>query len=256
MGFTNQEISILTNGGWSKSTIKQYTGGTRVVDLSTKYEAIKMLAGLIDNGYTLKDVEEVISIINELENKGLKLDDVTELLAEAKQLKLKVKEILQIFKQVRDTGLKVNVLREALGYISRLESEGLTIDFLKKVYEAGEKLGGYTRVVEAIEAYGKLEMIKSEINRLEEEKAELEKTIDNLEKMVRKLEKRREELAHILNNYNKLVKMGYDDKALHELSKATEKYGGLKGVLEAINTYKDLSSLNKEVSETMMMKKN
>jgi len=71
MGFTNKEISDLTNGGWSEPTIKLYTRGVGVKDPTPKENTLKILSQMVDEGLTLKDVEVATSIKSYLNTKVL-----------------------------------------------------------------------------------------------------------------------------------------------------------------------------------------
>jgi len=249
MGFTNKEISELTDGGWKEPTVKLYTRGSKVRDRNPKDTAISLLGELVDRGLTLTDVERAISTVSKLEDRGLSLEDVSEFLSEAKRTKLRAEEVLRIFKEMKYRGLSIEALREALAYRSELQSKGLTVEYLKRVHNACGRLGGYTKVFEAVEAYGDLKSIKAEVDKLSEEKAKLEREIGGLKEEVGRLEKRREEVKAVLEVYGELAEMGFDFEALSELKKASGKYGGLKEVLEAINAYESLTSLREEVSK-------
>ena len=82
-GFTNQEISQLTSGGWSEPTIKLYTRGTTVKNPSGR-KALELLAEQTARGMTLEDVERVLSLKTSLETKGLSFEEVSSLVDEIK----------------------------------------------------------------------------------------------------------------------------------------------------------------------------
>jgi hypothetical protein len=162
-GFTSLEISRLTNGGWSEPTVKLYTRGSKVKDRSLKDEAMNLLSELADRGLALENVERTLSATRELEGKGLSIKEVSEFLIEAKRGKLRVEEIIKVFKEARDAKLTIQAIKEVLKYKGELESEGLTIEYLKRLYSSCKKLGGYTKLLESVEAYGSIDSIKIEI---------------------------------------------------------------------------------------------
>jgi len=92
MGFTNSEVSELSQGGWSEVTIKQYTSGTTVADPSPKLDVMKRLTQLIEKGLTVDDVETTISMKANLDAKEVSFEGISSLLAEANRTKTSVQE--------------------------------------------------------------------------------------------------------------------------------------------------------------------
>jgi len=74
-GFTNAEISELTGGGWSESTVKSYTRGVGVRDPSPRESAWGTLSQMVNMGLTLKDVEVAISVKKSLDSRGVGLEE-------------------------------------------------------------------------------------------------------------------------------------------------------------------------------------
>ena len=69
MGYTNRDISLHIDNGWSESPIKTIHRGTRVIDTTQRDKALKLLSELVDRGLTLDDVEEIFTIHDELRDK-------------------------------------------------------------------------------------------------------------------------------------------------------------------------------------------
>ena len=85
MGFTNMEISELTDGGWSEPTIKLYTRKATVKDPDPKENALRILSQMIGIGLTLKDIEAAVSMKSDLEAKGVSFEDISSLVEEARK---------------------------------------------------------------------------------------------------------------------------------------------------------------------------
>jgi len=95
---------------------------------------------------------------------------------------------------------------------------------------------------------------------------QLETRRQELDKADKKLEKAQKETADLrkaLATYRRMEAIGFDEKALGELAKASEKYGPPGKVLRAINRFADLSSikatgdeLRKKVRQKRAMIKN
>ncbi len=249
MGFTNSQISDLTDGGWSEATVKLYTRGVTVKDPSPKADASKLLVEMVNRGLTLNDVELSISIKVDSDAKGVSLEDISSLLEEVKRSKVSVKDLLQIYGGLKDSGLSIIQLSQWLSYRSELEDAGFTLDGLKKVYEASKNYGSYIEVLEAINTYGSHKTIEAEVKRVTSEKEKLEKQVNEMNSVVKELEEKRAPLEEALRLYEELKNLGFDEEALKQLETSSEKYGGVKRVLEAVNTYTSLAELKSKVEE-------
>jgi len=255
LGFTNREVSQLTDGGWSEPTVKLYTRGTRVVDPSPRDNVISLLGEIVDRGLGVEDIERVAVFLREMESRGIKLSDVISFIDDAKKSGTDIKSVIDAFMEVKKAGLSTNSLKDILSYRTRLESMGITIDGLEKLLEISERLGGYTEVLKAIELYGEIEEIKSEIDRLSKERDSIRGEIESLNQTVKSLEERRKSIEDALKIYEELQKRGFDYRALESLRDATVKYGGPSEVLEAVKAYGELSSMKTEISRLEEVKK-
>jgi len=163
-GFTNREVSILTDGGWSEPTVKLYTRGTRVVDPSLRNNVIGLLGEIVDRGLGVEDIERVALFLREIESRGIKLSDIISFIEDVKRSRADIKSVIDVFMEIKRVGISIDSLKDILSYRTRLESMGITIDGLEKLLKISERFGGYTKVLNAIELYGEMEKIRSEID--------------------------------------------------------------------------------------------
>jgi len=247
MGFTNAEISELTGGGWSETTIKSYTRGVGVKDPSPREGAWVTLSQMINMGLTLEDVEEAISVKKGLEAKGVSLEEVTELLNEVKKSRIMLSDLLQTYKALRDSGLTITQLPEVLTYKSKLEEAGLTIDGLKEAYKASETCGGFEGLIKAVKTYGSIQAMEEELSKLRSEKESVEKQLSELKGEVRRLGEEKTRIEGVLKLYEELKNTGFEEGVLRSLKEASDKYGGMKNVIDAVNTYGSLTDLKSEL---------
>jgi DNA repair exonuclease SbcCD ATPase subunit len=249
MGFTNKEISDLTNGGWSEPTIKLYTRGVGVKDPTPKENALRIISQMVNKGLTLKDVEVATSIKSYLDTKGISLEDISTLLEEVKKSKIDLKELIQIYRTLKDSGLSITQLAEALSYKSELEKLGVTVDGLKEIYTVSKAFGGYSEVIKAISTYGSIKAIEVEVKKLSSEKEGLEKRVDELKGKVKELEGAKTRVEEGLKTYENLRALGFDDEVLKSLKNLSDSYGGVKAVVEAVKVYGSLVELKSEVKK-------
>lgn len=249
MGYKNREISELTDGGWSEPTVKLYTRGEKVRDPTPKENSIKILTQLVSMGLTLEDVKTTISMTADLDAEDVNLKDVSSLLGEAKRSNVSVKDLLQLHRDVKVSGLTLVQFGEVLSYKSDLDDAGFTLDGLKKVSQVSKTYGGYSKVLEAINAYSSLKAIEAEVKRVGSAKEELEKRVGGLKAEVKDLEEEKKLIESALNVYEDLKNLDFDEAALKALKKLSDRYGGVKEVLESVNTFTNLGELESKVRE-------
>ncbi|MGA3193354.1 MAG: hypothetical protein ABSD73_12785, partial [Candidatus Bathyarchaeia archaeon] len=249
-GFTNEEVSQLTNQIWSKDTTKRYTRGTEVNDPAPKKRAMELLGELIARGITLEEVERALSVRKGLETREVSVDDVSGFLDDIKKSKIDMKDMLRVYWENKDAGLTLEQLTALRDYRSQLEAAGIKADGLRTIYETSKGYGGYDKVMEALKTYGGVLSLTREANDLENRKVQLQKSIEKSSADVANLEERKQQIQDALSTYEKLKKQGFDENSLDSLKASSEKYGGARGVLDAVNAYATLRALQETVSET------
>ncbi|MCP8311498.1 MAG: hypothetical protein L6M37_00910 [Candidatus Methylarchaceae archaeon HK02M1] len=249
MGFTNKEVSNLTYGGWSEPTIKDYTRGTDVVNPGPKKNSINLLTQLVNMNLSLEDVQSSISINSDLVAKGLRVEDVSSLLEEAKKTKVDVKDIIHTYKDIKDSGLTLTQLGEALSYKSDLEKAGFTLDNLKTIHKASKTYGGYNKVLEAVNTFGSLKTIQADVKNLESNKEKLDSKVNKLNSEIKDLKEKKSLIEGFLNLHKELEDLGFDEATLRKLKTSADNFGGVKEVLEAVNTYTNLAELQSKVDD-------
>ena len=249
-GFTNEEVSQLANQIWSKDTTKRYTRGTEVNDPAPKKRAMELLGELIARGITLEEVERALSVRKGLETRGVSVDDVSGFLDDIKKSKIDMKDTLRVYWETKNAGLTLEQLTALRDYRSQLEAAGIKTEGLSTISEASKGYGGLDKVMEALKTYGGLLSLRREANDLEDRKVKLQKSIEKLGADVASLEERKRQIQDALSTYEKLKNQGFDENLLFSLKASSEKYGGARGVLDAVNAYATLTALQETVSET------
>jgi chromosome segregation ATPase/Fe2+ transport system protein FeoA len=256
MGFTNMEISELTNNAWSEPTIKNYTRGATVKDPTPKEDTLRTLSRMINAGLTLENIKMAISIKEKLDTKGVSFEDVSVLLEEVKKSNVDIKELLQMYRDLKNSNLSIAQLREILSYKSELEKIGFTLEGLKETYQTAKTYGDMHEIMKAINTYASLKNVENEVKNIEAKKEELNKQASELNENVKKLKEEQAQIEHALKLYEELKALGFDEITLKMLKNASDKYGGVKSVIEAVNKYTKLTELESKVEELEKKKSN
>jgi DNA repair exonuclease SbcCD ATPase subunit len=256
-GMSNEEISEITEGRWKESTIRGYTKGIKTENPEGWNKATQLLNEVISRGIPLEDLEIARKVIEKLESKGIRLDDMTDLLSNLKGEGIGIEEFLTCYREQKDANLTTQDIREMMEYRFDLEDMGFTTDKLSLIVSEAKKVGSPDAVLEEIVAYKELKEIESKTDKAKKELEELEAKKDReLEDLEDKRNSLNKELAELgkelskakttLERYEKLEKLGYDLNALEEIAKSAGKF---KDVLKAINAYKTLSEMENGIKK-------
>ncbi|RLI84609.1 hypothetical protein DRP07_00530 [Archaeoglobales archaeon] len=252
MGFSSEEISELSERTWSPSTIRQYAASVKV-EKGTRDLAIKMLAELVERGLTLSDVEMFLGMRKRLEELGISFEEFTNLLEELRRKNIELRDLIHVQRMLED-GLTSEEIESAVSCKSELQKLGINVDHVKRIVEVSKFYGGLNEFLEAVEKFKELKSIRSELEKLEVLKRSLNSRIRELREEISNLEERRSKIKYALNLFGELKKRGFDERALEVLRKAAEKYGGVKEVLTAVNTFGKVKEIERKIFEAEKIK--
>ena len=113
-GMTNEEISTLSKGRWTPSTVKFYTKGVKASEQSPWQDALALLEDVLSAGLSLDDVETAVAVFHDFKSAGVNLDQVIHLLAEAESASVDVAALIQQQEELRACDLSPKDVAEAL----------------------------------------------------------------------------------------------------------------------------------------------
>ncbi len=245
-GFTNRQINEITDGGWSESTVKLYTRGATVKNLSQKKNAVDLLTQLINMDLSLEDVEIFVSIKKNLDSKNVGFQDILNLLGEADGLKVDPKEIVATYLNFQNSGLSVRQLSEILSSKAELDKMHVTIELMDEILQASKVYGDAGKILEALKSYGALGAIQEDIKKTSSEKENLQNQVNGLKLEVTDLEKRKDAAKDSLATYERIKTLGFDEPTFKRLKASAEKFGRVDSVLDAVNSFVDLSEIKRK----------
>lgn len=197
-GYTNKQVSELSGDAWSQHTIKLYTRGViRSSDNnnssfpSSKQSAERTISNMVSRGLSLGQVESAISLKDDLESKGLTIENISFLNNEAQKANLDIQGLLQFYNNLKDARLTIAQLSESLKYKNELERLGITTEDLKEVIEKSKKYGSISKVIQALDDFPTLETIQQQINTMSLQKEDLRGHTESLKKEIKTLEDQR-----------------------------------------------------------------
>ncbi len=160
MGYTNVDISELSGGGWSGSTVKHHTKGVTTNNPGPKNRATELLTELVVLHLTLDNVQEANKVATSLRDKGLKLEDLLNFYNELQKHKINLKDLLNTYDELQKKGIRIDQIKEILNYKTDLDKLGINQESLHEIHETSKKFGKSIDVLKAINTYGDLNNIK------------------------------------------------------------------------------------------------
>ncbi|MDH5696616.1 MAG: hypothetical protein OEZ00_08490 [Dehalococcoidia bacterium] len=251
----------------------------QALDITTKLEAmgssldevVSFVKDLKERGTTLSQLSESININAQLQRVGTSPSEIASFIQELKQEKIDTPAFVSLFRNWHKVELTPADAQAAVTYKAQLEDAGFDIEALFEIAEAAGKFGSPREMLRAVAKYGSLGELDEEVKtRREELDKELRTKREEVGTLASEIESRRQELdaagerleglqketvavEKALATYRRLEAIGFDEKALQELAKVADKYGGPRKVLTAVNSFGDFSGI-KAASEEMQGK--
>lgn len=248
-GMSNDEISNLSKGKWTASTVKFYTPGIKPTHPTPWENKGALLDKILAAGLTLEDIEVALTLYEDLQSKGINLEQVIALLLAADSQSIDIGKFIQQVEVLKESGLSPDHVSEAIGLKQKMEAMGLSLDSVPALAKLAATYGSAQNVLEAVSVYGSLSAINTEANGA---KNKLEKLDTEIASANHKLEQTQAQIAQLaapLQAYNKALETGFDEKKLADLASLSSKFGGLKGIFKALAGYTDYAEINDKVSK-------
>ena len=249
-GMSNDEISKLSNGRWSLSSVKGYNTGIRAADPNLWQDAVSMLNEAIHKEISMEAIQSAVVIQDQLASVGVTIEEIATLLAAARSAGVDMKTLVQQHENLKANNLSIKDVEQALALKIELEEQGLSLESLPHLGKLAKNFGDVQGVLEAISEYGAMKELNKEISKAE---GRLKSVADELALKTPQLDKTETMLSQLkqpLEAYGNVVKLGFSEAELRELANITKKYGGVKRIFEAIKAYADYTDICNEISVT------
>jgi len=248
-GVGNQEISNLSGGRWSESTVKGYTKGIKAKETALWHDATSLLSDFISAGISLEDAATVLSVVEDLKSRKAGLDNVIEFLLAADTASIDVTTVIEQFKQMKEFSLTVKSMAELLELNKKVEENGLSLDVLPALVKLAQNYGHPEQVLESLSSYGSMVEVQDEIKEAKEQLENIKIKQNQAEAKLQQTQKTLAELSEPLSAYQKAAQLGFDDKGLRDLAILTEKCGGYQDVFKSLKTFASYSEIKNQVAK-------
>ncbi|MFC1972014.1 hypothetical protein ACFLVE_01225 [Chloroflexota bacterium] len=248
-GMSNEEISKLSNGKWTQSTVKFYTPGIKPAQPSLWQNAVALLDSLISTNMTLEDVDTAVTVFEDLGSKGINLEQVIDLLLVAESTSVGLGTMVEQYKALKEFKISPEDIAKLLALKKELEIKELSLESLPALVKLASNYGDVQKVLEAITAYASIEEVQAKINLATNELESLSTQAGFANQKFQETQVKLSELSKPLDAYHKAVELGFEEKELVSLSLLAGKLGGPKAVLQALKEYINLTEIKNRVSK-------
>lgn len=249
-GMTNQQISKLSKGKWTPSTIKFYTPGIKPAHPTPWDDAIAVLDTLIAVDFTLNDVETAVKVSEKLKSHSVSLDSVIGLLFAADSSSLAVPDLIHHYELFEEYGLSPEKISEALVLKEELEEMGLGLDSLIPIVELAKNCGEPGKVIEALSQYKSLIELDQHIAAANSELGSLQEQLTSRQQQIESAEANLSQLKDLIEAYDKVKQLGFDVKEIRKLSALGQKHGTVKNLMDAVDAYDTYSDVQDKLNKT------
>lgn len=249
-GMSNKEISTLSNGRWSESTVKGYTPGIKATNPAPWEDVATLLNKIISSGMDFEDIDNAACIPYQLEEQGITLEQAISLLSTAETQSMDLTAMAQLDDELKKHGLSPRDSQETLVLKNELEAMGFAISSLKPIVELVKNYGNTQEITEAFSKYSSLADIESQTATAKEGLEVLNQDISRAKEHLEDTQKQTSHLEEPLKAYAKAVTLGFGLDELATLSELAKKYGSTEKVLQAVTDVTDHSHYLSMIDKT------
>lgn len=248
-GMSNLEISALSNGKWSESTVKGYTKGVKAKSPSQWQNIAQLLNDVMNTGIGLEDLDTAAMLVEDLKTRGVTFDDMVEIFLAVDSASISLEILVQLAKTIKEGGLTPNDVTDTVEMKKQLEENCFSLDCLPALAKLAKTYREPQEVIKAFSTYGSLQEIENKIEFAQDKLEELESKIESLDLKSQKAEASLLELEKPLQTYQKVFSLGFDEAELENLANLSANCGGHKAVMQALRTYADYQEIMEKTEE-------
>jgi len=248
-GMSNEEISKLSKGKWTPSTVKFYTPGIRAAHPSPWQDAISLLDTLISTDMTLDDVTTALTVHQNLKEQELTLSQIVELLLAADSASADLGTLVSMHEGLKESGLSFKNIVETLSLKKELERINLSLDCLVPLVELTKNYGEPRQIIEALSQYASLVELKEQITVTNDGLETINQQLTSARQQLEETENKLSQMKEPLQAYQEVTRLGFGESELRELSNLAQKHGTVKKVINAVEAYTDYTEIADKVNK-------
>ena len=248
-GMSNEEISGLSRGQWTSSTVKGYTKGVKAHASNEWQSTVNLFDELMAANMTVDDVGSALAVSQELEIHHTSLDQVIDLLDAVESSSIDMPDLIQLHQGLKQNGLLPQEVANALAYKQQLEENGLDLDSLSSVAELAKKHGDPQEIIEAVSKYGSLVELEEHVAATKQELDGLNQQLADVHEQLKQVENMSSELRGALEVYEEVARLGFTEAQLLKLATLARKHGTVKRALDAVEGYVDYTDIASKVNK-------
>jgi tetratricopeptide (TPR) repeat protein len=248
-GMSNEEISKISNGRWSPSTVKGYVVGITAPSPSLWQDAVAALTDLIAANYDLDDVKAVLAVVHTLAVKKLTLEEVSGFLQAAAAGGLDPASLIKEVKTLHQAGLSLQDAAGVAALKTTMESYGLKLEALPALVKVVQQYGNPQQVLEAFAVYPSLTALQDEIAASQKELEKIQTVQVAAGKQLEQIEAKSQQLQVPIKAYQKVLEYGFTARVLGDLAFFAASHGGPGTILQGFKDYASLLEIKGQLAE-------
>src|SRR5437867_4944008 len=242
LGFTNREISDLTDGRWSEPAVKMYTKRIRVKSTAKRDEAIKLMVQMVALDLTFDDVKRAREAEEKARAWGSSIEQIASFIQELESSMLGFADFFKLISGILQHGLTIASFVEFVKIKHILDSKGYTLEILQKIAELSARFKP-DELLEAIKKYLSLKELLSLVEKANQEATVAREKADGLNSEVTRLEGIKATIEPLITKYENLKSRGYTGEIFSKLEDAGKKFGGLANLMDGIMKYVSIAEM-------------
>jgi len=231
-GMTNEQISQLSDGKWTPSTVKGYVKGVKPGASGEWQSALTLFDQMLAIDMSLDDMKRALTVHQSLEAAHVDLDEVTELVLAADAASVDKGALVEFYGQLKQHSLSVQNVELVLGFKKGLEENGLGLDSLEPMVELAKNYGQPSAILDAVAKYGSITEITEQVTAATEELDNVNNRLTSAKGELQQVQTKASKLHGVLQAWYRVARLGFSETLLTKLAGLVGTHDSIEAVLQ------------------------
>lgn len=244
-GMSNEEISKLSKGTWSESTVKGYVKGIKSGDPVPWHDSITIFEELVSSGMTINDVAQTTNSVKKMAAYQMSLDDLVCSIDTIENAGIALTDFVSYVSELKKSEVPPSAVEELISTKNELASCGFTLTTLKEIAKTVKTYGDPEQVIKAVSTFGSIGEIENKTSLAQQQHDGMKSSIDEAAAKLEHIEDKIKAQESRIARCDFVFALGFTEESVGNLIRVTRKFGGPADILDLLEESVTIIELHK-----------